>query len=361
MKDQAHAPLFSIIAPCCEVEPYVDALAASVKGQPFADWECILSYEDSKDSTLAACEALAAADERFRVVRGPRSGSPATPRNRGFEVAKGRYVVWIDGDDYLADGILATLADALRAHGEPDVLMGALEQSTFADDGTRLTCVRKFGFAPGDAGRVYSGQEAFVRLMRHGSLPFLGAQAIVCRADFLREKGLSFVPGLRHEDEEWSPRVFYFAERLLVLDTVLFVYRQREGSIMSTQAGATALAHHARVERSLFDFHARHEFSPALSQAWAREALSLFYFHFFMPSRRRLVSGRDWRRCLGEVLQGDGLRNFLRLAEFGSAPKRVGARLVALFRVHPALARLACAYFSLVYYPLAMRGARRTA
>ena len=298
---------FSIIVPCCEVAPYLDALAASVKGQPFADWECILSVEDSKDGTLAACEALAQGDPRFRVVSGSRSGSPATPRNRGFEIAEGRYVIWLDGDDFLEAGALGALADALRAHGEPEVLVGALDEATFADD--NRTCVRsarKFGFAADDAGKVFTGPEAFVRLMGHGSLPFLGAPIFVCRADFLREQDISFVPGLRHEDEEWSPRVLYFAKSLLVLDQVIFVYRQREGSIMSTQAGAKALEHHARTDRALFDFPAHHEFTDALARAWAREALSLFFFHFFYPSRRKRILAKDWRRCLGEVLAGDG-------------------------------------------------------
>ena len=342
--------------PCCKVAPYLDALAASVKGQTFAGWECVLSVEDSKDGTLAACEALAQGDSRFRVVSGLRSGSPATPRNRGFAVAEGRYVIWLDGDDFLESGALAALADALCAHGEPEVLVGALEEATFADDDrTRVRSVRKFGFAADDAGKVFSGPEAFVRLMNHGSLPFIGAQVFVCRADFLRAQGISFVPGLRHEDEEWSPRVFYFAKSLLVLDQVIFVYRQREGSIMSTQAGAKALEHHVRVDRAFFDFHATHAFTDALSRAWAREALSLFFFHFFYPSRRRLVSGRDWRRCLGEVLAGDGLKNFLKLAKFASAPKRVGAYLVALGRVRPSLAEIASLYFRFVYYPLVMR------
>ena len=345
---------FSIIVPCCEVAPYLDALAESVKGQSLADWECVLSVEESKDGTLAACEALAKGDPRFRVVSGPRSGSPATPRNRGFEIAEGRYVIWLDGDDFLESGALAALADALRAHDEPEVLVGALEEATFADDGrTRARSVRKFGFAADDAGKVFTGPEAFVRLMDHGSLPFLGAPIFVCRADFLREQGISFVPGLRHEDEEWSPRVFYFAKRMLVLDQEIFVYRQRTGSIMSAQAGAKALEHHVRVDRALFGFHATHAFTDALSRAWAREALSLFFFHFFYPSRRRLVSAKDWRRCLGEVLQGDGLRNLLRLAKFGSAPKRVGAWLLALCRIHPALGEIASLYFRFAYYPLA--------
>ena len=356
MRNAEQSPFFSIIVPCCNVEPYLDALAASVKGQAFADWDCVLSVEDSMDGTLAACEALAQGDPRFRVVSGPRSGSPATPRNRGFAGAKGKYVIWLDGDDFLEDGALDALAEVLRDHGEPEILVGALDEVTFAEDTrTRVKSVRKFGFPADDAGKVFSGQEAFVRMMRHGTLPFLGAQIFVCRADFLREQDLSFVPGLRHEDEEWSPRVFYFAKSLLVLDQVIFVYRQREGSITTEQNGALALSHHVKADRAFFDFHATHEFSDALSRAWAREFFSLFFFHFFYPYRRKSVPTKDWEKCLGEVLAGDGLKNFLRLAKFGSAPKRVGAHLVALFRIHPAFGWVAYAYFKFVYYPIVMR------
>ncbi len=348
-------PFFSVVVPCYKVAPYLDAMAASVKNQPFADWECILSYEESPDATLAGCEALAASDPRFRIVRGPRSGSPSTPRNRAFEVARGRYVIWLDGDDYLTDGVLATLADSLRAHGEPDVLIGALETATFSDAGERLTSERKFGFAPEDDGRVFSGPDAMIRMMGFKALPFVGAQIFVCRADFLREKKISFIPGLRHEDEEWSPRVFYYAKRLLVLDQVLFVYCRRPGSIMSTQASAQALEHHVKVDRAIFAFHAGHEFSPALSRALAREALSLFFFHFFYPSRQAGIPQKDRIRCLNDFLEGDGLGNFTRLARFGSVPKRIGAGLVALVRISPCLGRLAFAYFKYAYYPLAMR------
>ncbi len=354
-------PFFSIIVPCYNVAPFFDEMTTSIMKQSFADWECILSYEDSTDDTLARCEALVQANARFRLVKGACSGSPSLPRNRGFESAKGKYIIWLDGDDYIPDGILATLADALRKNDEPDVLQGAIETMRFANSGACLSSVRTFDYDAADSGRVFSGQEAFIRMMRHSSLPFIGAQVFVCRADFLREQGLSFVPGLRHEDEEWSPRVFYFAKRLLVLNQVIFNYRRHEGSIMATQNGAKALAHHVRVDRAFFDFHATHAFSDALSRAWAREGLSLFYFHFFYPSRRQSVQTKDWETCLGEVLAGDGLKNFLRLAKFGSAPKRVGAYLIALVRIHPVLARVASSYFRFVYYPLAMRSkSRRT-
>ena len=44
-------PFFSIIVPCCDVEPYVRECLDSVSNQPFTDWECLIGVETSKDKT----------------------------------------------------------------------------------------------------------------------------------------------------------------------------------------------------------------------------------------------------------------------------------------------------------------------
>ncbi len=90
------------------------------------------------------------------------------------------------------------------------------------------------------------------------------ASLTVCRADFLRAHDLLFVPGLKHEDEEWTPRVLTFAPRLLVLDADLYVYRRRAGSVMTSETADEACAHAATVTRSLLLFFAarRPRYSP---------------------------------------------------------------------------------------------------
>ena len=158
--DSEPHPFFSIIVPCCNVARYVDDMAASVRGQSFADWECILSVEESFDATEAKCRAVAAADARFRVIVGPRSGSPATPRNRGLALAKGRYVVWLDGDDLLADEALSRFARALRSSGEPEAVQGAVAECLEDADGVRTTVARRFNFEPSDSGGILVSGEA---------------------------------------------------------------------------------------------------------------------------------------------------------------------------------------------------------
>ena len=59
-------PFFSLIVPCCDVEPYVRECLDSVLNQSFSDWECLIGVETSKDKTEDIVRAYAAKDSRFK-------------------------------------------------------------------------------------------------------------------------------------------------------------------------------------------------------------------------------------------------------------------------------------------------------
>ena len=105
---QAHnmTPFFSIIVPCCDVEPYVRECLDSVLNQPFTDWECIIGVETSKDKTEEIVREYAAKDSRFRIFTGPRTGSCSASRNTGIDMATGEYIIFLDGDDTIVEGSL---------------------------------------------------------------------------------------------------------------------------------------------------------------------------------------------------------------------------------------------------------------
>ena len=104
-------PFFSIIVPCCDVEPYVRECLDSVLNQPFTNWECLIGVETSKDRTEEIVREYEAKDTRFRVFTGPRSGSCSASRNTGIDMATGEYIIFLDGDDTIVEGSLQRLHD----------------------------------------------------------------------------------------------------------------------------------------------------------------------------------------------------------------------------------------------------------
>ena len=360
-REVSQRPFFSIVVPCCNVARYLDEMAASVKAQPFADWECILSYEDSTDGTLAACEALVKSDPRFRlVICGPRSGSPATPRNRAFEVARGEYVVYLDGDDFLAKDALARVAKAIADAGEPcDMIQVGTTEFLEDEQGRRTRGVRRFNFSSDEDGRVFSGEDVLSRLE---AVDYFWPMApiAVCRTSFLRAHDLRFRDGQKYEDEEWIPRVLAFARRILVLDCDLFLYRRRAGSVTMNANTSDRGRQYAEVVRSHILFFAAQKLPPDVEKAVARYYLRRFTEFYWLPERdpMRTVSASERTHCLRRILEKGGRAALWKMASHASLAKRIGAVLLLVAGIHPILDFPANIYFGL-YYRLVLRRIRR--
>lgn len=91
----------SIIVPCYNVSAYVEKCITSIMAQSYKDIEIIPVNDGSKDSTLDILESLASKEERIHIVNKENAGVSAA-RNSGLKVATGKYVIFVDGDDYLA-------------------------------------------------------------------------------------------------------------------------------------------------------------------------------------------------------------------------------------------------------------------
>ena len=93
-------PTISVIVPVYNAEKYVGRCIESVQAQTYSDWQMILVDDGSKDKSLEICQGYAGTDNRIRVIHQENAG-PGIARNVGFEYAKGKYVVFIDSDDYI--------------------------------------------------------------------------------------------------------------------------------------------------------------------------------------------------------------------------------------------------------------------
>ena len=345
-------PFFSIIVPCCDVAQYVRECLESVKRQGFAEWECIAVVEESKDDTERIVRDVVAGDERCRVITEPRSGSPAMPRNTGLDHAGGDYVVFLDGDDMLADDALSRIAGRIRERPGADIYPCA-----FNDWREGSGAVRTVDNWPPSAPAEMSGLESVARLYGESHTPFFGAQFTVYRRAFLDERSLRFVPGLVHEDLEFTPRVYCMARRVAPLHEPFYLYRMREDSIMGAlRTEGPKLEHYARVFRSLFAFHAAVSkepgFDPAVSRllgrSWIAQLRSLWFGSSsveFVPRRRRLDTMR-------QMFDG-GFGDFRTLLSSASLSRRVAGWCMVLFVRVPILRWVVESFLSRIYGKIA--------
>jgi len=104
-----------VIVPCYNIEAYVPETVTSLVNNARDDFEFIFVEDRStKDKTYEALLTLTRRLPGSRVIRHERNGGLATARNTGIDAAEGRYLTFLDGDDWLAPGYLADLVDAIE-------------------------------------------------------------------------------------------------------------------------------------------------------------------------------------------------------------------------------------------------------
>lgn len=117
---------FTLVVPIYGVEPYLRECLDSIRGQSFTDFEAVLVDDGSPDECGSICDAYADMDSRFCVIHKP-NGGLVSARKAGTAGARGRYIINLDGDDYISPDMLSK-AYAIAEEYAPDVISFSLRQ-----------------------------------------------------------------------------------------------------------------------------------------------------------------------------------------------------------------------------------------
>ena len=141
-------PVVSVIVPVYNVQKSLARCIDSILNQTFKDFELILLDDGSTDTSGEICDRYAEIDERVRVIHKENSGVSDT-RNRGLDIAEGKYLQFLDSDDWItpeATGLFVrtveenqcdmVIADFYRVIGERVSQKGAIEEDGLMDQVT---------------------------------------------------------------------------------------------------------------------------------------------------------------------------------------------------------------------------------
>ncbi|WP_176086425.1 glycosyltransferase [Martelella sp. HB161492] len=226
-----HQPLISIVIPFYNVEPYLEDCLQSVVEQDHRNLEIILVDDASPDRSHEIAERFAKSDPRIKIVTHAKNQGLGPARNSGVAAASGRYLFFLDSDDFFIDKSALTLLTKNARASRADVVVGSC--TDVMDDGSRRD--RDADFAAGKmnaSGGFLKGQEAFraaVGTSKENYLP-MRAWGMLIDLDFYRETGLAYPAG-EHEDLCHAPFLYAAANNVLFLTNPIIGYRNRGGSI----------------------------------------------------------------------------------------------------------------------------------
>ena len=95
-------PYFSVLVAAYNVDKYLDECLTSLIQQTYLDAEFIVVDDASTDNTKQICEGFAQRDVRFKLVRNEKNEGLLAVRKKAVKMARGQFVVFLDGDDCLA-------------------------------------------------------------------------------------------------------------------------------------------------------------------------------------------------------------------------------------------------------------------
>ncbi|MFE1249183.1 glycosyltransferase family 2 protein [Streptomyces sp. NPDC058735] len=225
-------PKLSVIVPFYNVRQYAPDTLRSLRLNADPDFEFILVDDHSKDETPAILER--AAEElsdvaQVRYIRHEKNGGLATARNTGLDAARGEYLTFLDGDDWLAPGYLTELVSAMDTLGCDFVRTDHVQATARARSVHRVPVGRRW--------EAFDPREAILPAHRSTSVDYAYAWAGAYHRRLVDKGLLHFTDGLRTaEDRPWIWKLHREAESFAVVSLLGVFYRRGVASSL-TQIG----------------------------------------------------------------------------------------------------------------------------
>lgn len=118
--------LISVMIPAYNAEKYIGRCLESLKNQTYSNIEIVIVNDGSKDNTQLICEEYVNKDSRFRLIN-QKNGGEGAARNKGLSEAKGKYLCFVDADDYVYPDFIENMYSMHNKYNAELVICGFTE------------------------------------------------------------------------------------------------------------------------------------------------------------------------------------------------------------------------------------------
>ncbi|WP_051258390.1 glycosyltransferase family 2 protein [Atopococcus tabaci] len=222
-------PLVSIIVPAYNVENYIEECVDSLLAQTYSPIEVIVLDDGSTDQTV---KLLRSYEDTILLFENKENKGQGARRNQGMKIAKGKYLYFMDSDDWLEKDAIEKLvkqmsktdADLVRFNGTVfyENSFETIQQEGRYDFSHQLVHQK-----------VYAGDE----LLHKNRKSFSASPCLyLIKKEVIDTHGLFFLEGVLHEDEYFTARLFSVVEKMTYLNEAFYHRRYRDGSTMTKQS-----------------------------------------------------------------------------------------------------------------------------
>lgn len=217
----------TIIIPVYNVENYIKDCLDSVYDGELKDFEVLCIDDRGTDNSIDIIKKYIEINKinNLRIIRHEDNKGLSEARNTGMSQAKGQYICFLDSDDMIETNGLNKLLEKAMLNNL-DIVEGKIRE-VFETDKRKEKCQNQRNDSI-----VMTGDDYFYQCCKK-KVYFTMAWLRIFKTEYLR-KGYFFEPGLKFEDEDFSPKVIINADRVQYYDIEFYIYRRREESITTT-------------------------------------------------------------------------------------------------------------------------------
>ena len=216
------AEKISIVVPIYNVEKELDRCVQSLLHQTYKNIEVILVDDGSPDNCPKLCDEYEMKDQRVVVIH-KKNGGLSDARNYGLKKATGRYLMYVDSDDYLELDACEMLMNAMK--DDVDFVVGVIREIC----GSKVSYQKRSNLKTG----IYDAKKFIIESIKANEF-YAPAVLNLYNREFLIDNNLYFKVGYYFEDHQMLPRLYLAAKRISYVDYPFYNYVIRDGSIMTS-------------------------------------------------------------------------------------------------------------------------------
>lgn len=220
----------TVVVPVYNVEKYLNQCVNSILKQTYKNFELILVDDASTDSSGRICDDIAQQDPRVKVIHKENAGA-GYARNSAMELANGKYITFVDSDDYVEPDLLERLMAGIKRNNA-DTCIGGWKRVN--NDGT-IIAVNEY------VNTMYNQQDVYVELFKRmlGSAPDkkdyikMAVWNSLYSMDIINDNHIAFPSEREFISEEtiFNSEYYKYAQNVCLIDSTAYNYRVTPGSL----------------------------------------------------------------------------------------------------------------------------------
>ncbi len=288
--------MISVIVPVYKVENYIRRCIESIQAQTYQDLEIILVDDGSNDNCPQICDEYALKDSRIQVIHQD-NGGLSKARNVGLSVARGEYVAFVDGDDYIKPDMYETLLGILIRETADMVICSydKVDENNSRIENESPICNESL-----------EGFDLFQKFANKKGWYYITVWNRLYKREIFDK--ICFPEGKMHEDEFVAHKIADACKRVVTISDGLYCYRASGGSIMTK---------HPTVERldgveaiyNRFCFYQEKGYSELYRGAYsaARNAMEVMRY-ITCKTREEKARKTEVKRMYRNIFRESGIR-----------------------------------------------------